>query len=263
MTALITADATLAPEIGRRIGLGGSAVWRIVARREATDDGVRFHANDEDECYVDVVGLLEGVPPRDGSLPGISLVRGFDDRMVEKLWLFNAGHCAAAYAGWLAGHATIARAMADPAVRTGVEAVVAEASQAMAAYVAGRPGSRPLPTRPVASILDRYADERLDDPVGRVAREPRRKLAHHDRLIGPSVTCTASGLRPVALAAAAAQALAFEDSSDPQSVDLQRDVRLVGPAEVLAMVSDLHPLDEVSRMICDAYAARADAGGPR
>ncbi len=36
--------------------------------------------------------------------------------------------------------------------------------------------------------------------IVRVAREPRRKLAADDRLIGPSIASFAAGLRPLALA---------------------------------------------------------------
>lgn len=259
MTAMVSRDPPLAAEIGRRVGIGGAAVWRIISERRVTGEGVCFAANDEDDCYVDARSLVPTAPPHDGSLPGISLVRAFDNRMVEKLWLFNAGHCAAAFLGWSAGYATVAEAMADAAIREAVGRVVDEAREALAAHVANRPGSEAIPPRPAASILARYVEPALADPVVRVAREPRRKLAPDDRLIGPAVTCLAAGMQPSALAHAAAAALAYAEPSDPQAGDLQRELDQVGPAEVLATVSGLHPGDELSALICAAYAGR----GPR
>jgi mannitol-1-phosphate 5-dehydrogenase len=263
MSAMVEQDATLAAEIGRRLGIGGAAVWRIISERRIAADGVRFSANDEDECYVDALALVSGAPPHDGSLPGIALVRAFDNRMVEKLWLFNAGHCAAAYLGWHAGYETVADAMADPAIRAAVGRVVDETRQALAAHVANRPGSEEIPERPIASILDRYVEPALADPVARVAREPRRKLAPDDRLIGPGVTCLAAGLAPDALAQATAAALAYAEPSDPQSGDLQRELDLVGPAEVLATVCGLYPPDEFAAMVCAAYDHHMPVGAVR
>ena len=96
---LLQEYAPLAEHIGRRIGVGGAAVWRAVSHREITPSGVRYDANSVDECYVDEASLVPGAP-LDGSIPGLALVRAFEDRIVEKLWVFNAGHAAAAYLGW-------------------------------------------------------------------------------------------------------------------------------------------------------------------
>lgn len=255
-SGLLAAQPSLARDIGRRIGVGGAAVWRIISQREVSTAGVRFVANAEDECYVDGVALLAGVAPLDGPVPGIEPVRAFDDRMLEKLWVFNAGHCAAAYLGWQAGCATLEAVFARPELRGAVEAVVAEAQAALGTHLAGRPGSQPLPVRPLDAILDCYVDPTLRDPIPRVAREPRRKLAADDRLIGPAVASLAAGVGPVALAAAAAAALAYGEPTDPQACNLQQELRLVGPEEVLATVSGLHPRDELARLVCESYRER-------
>jgi len=252
-SGLIEASASLAGQIGRRLGIGGAAVWRAVSNRVVANDGVRFDADDVEECYADAISFVPGAAPLDGAVPGIELVRSFDDRMVEKLWTFNAGHAAAAYLGWHAGCATVDEAMADPEIRAAAASVVAEAQQAFQAYLTMRPGSSPLPSRSLDSILDRYADPVLRDPVIRVAREPRRKLAAGDRLIGPAIAGMAAGLRPAALAAASAAALAYDERTDPQAADLQRELELLGPAEVLAAVSMLDPSDELARLICNSY----------
>ena len=112
-------------------------MWRAVSHREITPSGVRYDANSVDECYVDEASLVPGAP-LDGSIPGLALVRAFEDRIVEKLWVFNAGHAAAAYLGWHAGCETIDEAMAHQGIRATVSAVVREAQQALEAYLAAR-----------------------------------------------------------------------------------------------------------------------------
>jgi mannitol-1-phosphate 5-dehydrogenase len=254
---MIEEEPVLAREIGKRIGIGGAAVWCTISKREVTPEGVRFDANREDECYVDAASLVPALPPLDGSVSGLTLVHSFDNRMVEKLWLFNAGHAAAAYFGWHAGCRTLDEAMSRPRVRGAVAAVVEEAEQAFEFHLNSRPGSEPIPPRSLGEILELYVDPALRDPVVRVGREPRRKLGHDDRLIGPAVAAMAAGLRPVALAEAAAAALSYAELEDPQARDLRREISLLGPEEVLATVSTLDECDELTRLICDRFRDRA------
>jgi mannitol-1-phosphate 5-dehydrogenase len=255
--SLIEEDPFLARLICRRVGIGGAAVWRTISRRTITSKGIRFDADGADECYVDALALIPGAPPLDGSVPGVELVRAFDNRMIEKLWIFNAGHAAAAYLGWQRGCRTVREAMERPTVRTAVAGVVTEAQRAFEAYLSVRPGSVPIPPRSLNRILHSYADPRLEDPIVRVAREPRRKLAADDRLIGPGIACSAAGFRPLALADAIAAALSYAEPTDPQATDLQREIELLGPEEVLARLANLDPQDELSRLVCHNYERRS------
>jgi mannitol-1-phosphate 5-dehydrogenase len=252
-SGLLEAESSLAAEVGVRLGIGGGTVWRAIASRRVELDGVAYDVDHEDECHVDEVALLDGLPPRDGSLPGIGLSTSFDDLMVEKLWLFNAGHAAAAFLGWAAGHETVAQAMADPEVRRSVVEAVDEARLALEVRRYMRHGNGTPPARTTGTIVARYADPALADPVTRVAREPRRKLAPDDRLIDPAVTCLAAGLRPVALASVAAAALAYAEPDDAQACDIQAEIEHFGPEEALAAVTGLYPRDELSELICARY----------
>ena len=91
----------------------------------------------------------------------------------------------------------------------------------------------------------------------RVAREPRRKLAADDRLTGPGIACLAAGFRPLALADAMAAALSYAEPSDPQATDLQREIELLGPEEVLARLGSLDPQDELVQLVGDSYECRS------
>jgi mannitol-1-phosphate 5-dehydrogenase len=258
-TSLIEKNPFLARMICRRVGIGGAAVWRTISRRRVTSKGVRFDADDADECYADALALIPGAPPLDDSIPGIELVRAFDDRMIEKLWIFNAGHAAAAYLGWQRGCGTVREAMACPTVRAAVAEVVTEAQLAFEAYLSMRPGSVSIPARPLNRIIDSYADPGLEDPIVRVAREPRRKLAADDRLIGPGVACLAAGFRPLALADTIAAALSYAEPTDTQATDLQREIELLGPEGVLAKLGNLDPQDELVWLVCQGYERRSVA----
>lgn len=261
---LLACEPSLAREIGTRIGVGGAAVWRTISRRTIADDGLHVAANAEATCYVDALALLREIGPCDGSVPGIACVRAFDDRMVEKLWVFNAGHCAAAYFGWQRGCTTLDAALELSDVRDLVRAVIEEARQGFMAYLGRRPGSVSIEPWSAERILEHYRDPSLNDPVTRVAREPRRKLAREDRLIGPALACLAAGIEPRALASAAAAALAYDDADDTQASDIQRELAFLNPTEVLSTICQLDACDELMQSIVRAYwqqASRPVGGG--
>jgi mannitol-1-phosphate 5-dehydrogenase len=257
--SLIEEDPFLARMICRRVGIGGAVLWRTISRRTITSKGVQFDTDGADECYADALALVPGAPPLDGSVPGVELVRAFDDRMIEKLWIFNAGHATAAYLGWQCGCRTVREAMACPTVRAPVAEVVTEAQRAFEAYLSMRPGSVSIPARSLKRILDYYADPGLEDPIVRVAREPRRKLAADDRLIGPAVACSAAGFRPLALADTIAAALSYAEPTDPQATDLQREIELLGLEGVLVGLGNLDPQDELVRLVRHNYERRSVA----
>jgi mannitol-1-phosphate 5-dehydrogenase len=244
---LLTSTPSLATEIGHRLGLVGAAAWQVVSRREVGPGGLTLHTDGVVEAYLDSTAMIGGVPPVDGSLPGPVPVEPFDAWMAEKLWVFNGGHAAAAYLGALAGCVTVDEAMARPQIRAQVRQVLVESSSALAS-MRGADHSHDLD-----AVLARYADPSLADPVSRVAREPRRKLAAGDRLVGPAVAARAAGIVPVALAQTMAAALAYREPTDPQAVTLAGEIDLVGPAEVLEMISFLHPGDELSALVCANY----------
>ena len=244
---LLTSTPSLAAEIGHRLGLVGAAAWKTVSRREIEPAGLTLYTDWVTEAYLDGAAMIRGVPPVDGSLPGPEPVEPFDAWMAEKLWVFNGGHAAAAYLGALGGCVTVDQAMARPGIRREVRQVLVEAASALASM---RGDDRP---RDLDAMLARYANPSLADRVSRVARDPRRKLAAGDRLVGPAVASRAAGIVPMALARTMAAALAYREVTDPQAVTLAGEIDLVGPAEVLEMVSYLHPGDELSRLVCANY----------
>jgi mannitol-1-phosphate 5-dehydrogenase len=95
----------------------------------------------------------------------------------------------------------------------------------------------------------RFENAALDDPIERVARDPRRKLGCHDRLLGAARLAEAAGVLPVRLALAAAAALCFDCPGDPSACGLQSELAQLGAAPVLASVAGVDPASGLSRLI--------------
>lgn len=99
----------------------------------------------------------------------------------RKLYVHNLGHAMTAYLGELVGVGLVSDAIAIPAVRRVVRGAMVESATALS-----RRYGQPL--EPILDLVDdllgRFADATIPDTVERVGRDPIRKTAPGDRLVG-------------------------------------------------------------------------------
>src|SRR5690606_24132353 len=107
-----------------------------------------------------------------------------------------------------------------------------------------------------AKILDRFRNPSLVDTVQRVGRQPLRKLSRRERFIGPAAVAAEHGLPTTALTAAVAAALTFDDSSDEQSVELQRMLRSEDADVLTETITGLEPRHPLFTAVRDVVATR-------
>lgn len=192
-------------------------------------------------------GPFEGHEP---DVPGITWVDDLEPYIERKLFTVNTGHATTAWHGWAAGHATIAEAIADPAVAAQVQAVLGETSSLL---IAQHGFSEEEMAAYRTKVLGRFANTALPDPVERVGRGPLRKLSRHDRIVGPAASLAERGLGHEALLAAFAAALAFAPEGDEEVARLQELLRTADADTATAEITGLeqgHPLhDEVRALI--------------
>lgn len=176
------------------------------------------------------------------TIPGAHFVDDLAPYIERKLFTVNTGHAATAYFGAIAGVETISGALSDASIASRVAAALEETS----ALLVAKHGLDPADLATYrATILRRFRNPALPDTVWRVGRQPLRKLSRHERFVGPAAEAAERGLSVDALVAAMGAALAFDDSEDAESVDLQRMLRDRDAASVTASVTGLerdHPL---------------------
>lgn len=185
-----------------------------------------------------------------GAPPVVAHLRAVDDFELvlgQKLYLHNLTHACLAYAGHLAGCATIPECMDDEALAAGAAAAGAEAGEALARAhggdEAGRATIRSECAALVASLMRRYRNRALRDPVARVARDPWRKLAVDDRLVGAARLCLRHGVEPIAIVRHLAHACRYTPALDEPRAGEWNRLKAQGPAAVLAAVAGL-PADD-------------------
>lgn len=183
-------------------------------------------------------------------LDGMEIVDKLEPYLERKLFGFNGPHCITACLGCVKGHDTIRNAIEDPQILATVQGVMEECSamlckrhgfsaDAMAAYS--------------ASTINRFRNPYLVDEVKRVAREPLRKLAPSDRLIGPMKHAIEYGLPVDNYAVGVAACMLYDNPEDPQSVQLQA---LIAEKGVVAALTELTGIEgEAADKVLAAYNA--------
>lgn len=219
--------------VANRAVFANTAVDRIVPA-QAPDAGVDVTVEPFFEWAIER-GPFGDTPPH---IPGAHFVDDLAPYIERKLFTVNTGHATTAYFGAQAGIERISDALADPAIAARVAATLEETSALLEA-VHGLDAADLSAYR--ATILRRFANPALPDTVGRVGRQPLRKLSRHERFVGPAAAAAERGLATSALVAAMAAALEFDEPEDEQSVELQRRLREEDAATFTTGVTGLEP----------------------
>ncbi len=203
-------------DLASRAVFANTAVDRIVP--EQTTEGLDVLVEPYCEWAVESTPFGAAVP----DIPGAHFVPDLAPYIERKLFTVNTGHATTAYHGRLAGHATIAAALGDPAVRTAVDAVLLETSE----YLVAKHGFDPDEQAAYrAKTLERFSNPAIDDSVERVGRQPLRKLSRHERFVSPAAEIAATGGSATALLGAMSAALLFDAPGDEEAVELQALLR--------------------------------------
>lgn len=185
------------------------------------------------------------------TIPGAHFVDELGPYIERKLFTVNTGHAATAYHGARAGFGRIADALADPDVEQKVARAIEETS-AVLAHKHGFADEELAAYR--ATILQRFKNPALPDTVGRVGRQPLRKLSRHERFVGPAAEAAERGLAVDGLLDAIDAALAFDDPADEQAVELRGKLATQSPDAFTAEVTGLDPSHPLYAGVCDVVA---------
>jgi mannitol-1-phosphate 5-dehydrogenase len=192
------------------------------------------------------------------NVPGLIPVDGKEFLAYElrKLFLHNGGHALLAYHGYLHGHSDIHTCAMDDALVTELRgfwsemiAALRRSEQAGASiFASGRLEAF------TEDLLDRFRNPHLGDTVLRVARDPLRKLARNERLVGAALFCEKHGVEPRYVSRAIAAALRFDDEADPGAVSLQQSLSERGLMETLTSYSGIGLDSLVASLVGQEFA---------
>ncbi|NSW51970.1 MAG: mannitol-1-phosphate 5-dehydrogenase [Anaerolineae bacterium] len=174
-----------------------------------------------------------------GEIPAISSMEPkihFEAYTAMKLFIHNCGHAALSYLGYLAGYTFGYEALSDATIFSVVRGVMDESMTAISAIYGEE---RAILAAMVDDLLERFRNRALGDTIFRLGRDPIRKLAPNDRLVGAARLVEQAGGVPRMLAKAIAAGYCFDPEDDPIAGELQACIRQDGFAKILSDVSGI------------------------
>jgi len=231
----------------RLIGFVDSAVDRIVPPSESNDP-LEVTVESFSEWIVDEQQFKGEVPVIDGMQKTDNLM-AFIER---KLFTLNTGHIMTAYLGALVGHKTVKQAIDDEAVCTQVKQAMQESGEVL---IKRYDFDRDSHNAYIEKIIGRFANPYLHDEIDRVGRQPIRKLGENDRLIKPLLGTIEYGTANGTLLKGIAAAFKYQNSDDPQAIELQTSLENIGFLATLSKYTGLAPESDEAIKIEKLYLA--------
>jgi mannitol-1-phosphate 5-dehydrogenase len=217
---------------------------------DRADDPLAIRVEAYKRLPVDANAVVGELPP----IGGVETVANFEAHVERKLYTHNCAHAVLGYLGHAAGCAYGYEALRDAAIAAQLQAVLQETGEALIRKHGFAPDAH---AAYVADLLARFQNEDLGDTCRRLARDPLRKLAPDDRLVGAARLCESQGIEPASLAAMIGVALRYEDADDPGACALQRLLRAEGREETLRRVCGILPDEPLAARITTAMQRNA------
>ncbi len=230
--------------INAMVGFPDSMVARAVPVPEP--DPLVLIAEATQEWSVDVNAVKEPMP----RLEGMTLASNQEAALERKLYIKNTGHFSIGLLGFRKGYSLMDEAARDPEIQERVDAATRESAAALITKHNFDPQATETYRR---SFLEAMKSPYLPDDIKRVIREPIRKLAREERLVGPAMLACQQGGKPLNLAFMIAATLATLNSDDPQSCELTERVHFDGVGGVLADIAEIPERYPLSDWVVEEY----------
>jgi len=190
----------------------------------------------------------------DLKIVGVEQVSPFEAYVDRKLYTHNCAHAVLGYLGYAAGYEFGYQALHDPRIEALLAAVLQETGSALVSKHHLDPAEH---AAHVADLLHRFENRDLGDTCIRLARDPVRKLAAGDRIVGAARCCESQSIEPRALSWAIAAALKYDAVDDPSAGQLQAMLLEIGREATLKRVCGIQPDERLAALVDEAMDATA------
>lgn len=148
---------------------------------------------------------------------GLKPLQNFGNQLKRKIYTYNCINAVIAYLGAQRGYTQLYEAGNDPEIlRTAREAAL-ETARAQVAEFGFDPAEQ---DEWVRGAFAKFADRSIPDPIDRNAADPVRKLARHDRLIGPALLAVKHSIHPAGLLKGIMACFQYQDAATGTVADL-------------------------------------------
>lgn len=184
---------------------------------------------------------------KDFSISTLKPIRKFEDFLTRKLYTYNAASCVIAYLGWKKGYHIYSEAANDPEILEMLDKNY-EATNRVLCKEFGYDFKDQQEFANLSRI--KFLDSTIVDTIERNARDPKRKLAAEERLIGPIRLLHQYGEEADVLEKTVAAALKYRN---PKEESWGKLVEEKSAEEILEEICGLKKGDKISNNIMKYY----------
>ena len=174
-------------------------------------------------------------------------IENFENFLTRKLYTYNAASCVIAYLGWLKGYKIYSEAAADKEILE-----MLDENYRVTNKVLCREYGYEEKDQEEFALLSRtkFLDSTIIDTVERNARDPKRKLAKSERLLGPIRLLHKYNESAKVLEKTVAAALKYHN---PKEENWEKLLSEKSVEELLFEICGLEPEEEISKNIMKYY----------
>jgi mannitol-1-phosphate 5-dehydrogenase len=203
---------------------------------------------EQGRCFID-----EKVKSVGGDCDYVDL-KELEKQWKAKLYLHNTPHCIAAYLGNLVNAEYLHDSMKHPMIVDIIRGTMDEMIKML------------LNKHHIdVAFLEFYADKEIQrfsnsllfDPISRVAREPFRKLARNERLIGAAALSLSQGIVPENLIKGIMAAFCFDKKNDPD-YHIKYLINSLPPEDFLRIIIGLRPGEALFEVLIESWSANLE-----
>lgn len=207
---IVTAENASKPSVTLREAIGKDNITvseSTVFCTTIEDEGI--HINSENYPYLQCnAELLDGYVP---DAKTIKVIDNFSNFLTRKLYTYNAASCVIAYLGWKKGYSNYADAANDEEILELLDKNYEVTNRVLCKEF----GYDPEDQKEFAKLSkNKFCDRTIVDTVARNARDPQRKLAAEERIIGPIKLMYKYGEDASVLEKTAAAAIAYDNDGE-------------------------------------------------
>ena len=234
------------PYLNTNLGLVETVVTRmvpLVPPELAREDLTLVLAEDYKRLPVNKKGFKGELPHIEGMIFSDNLI-AYSNR---KLFTDNTCHALLSYLGYLKKYQFVWQAVEDQEIRKQVRAGLKESAQGLIKKYGFPPEEQ---TSHTENFLERVANKDLQDTIARLGRDPLRKLAPQDRLVGAARLAENYGkVKPENLARGIAAALFFDQKGDEEAAKLSQMRHQEGIEAIVKKICQIDSKEVLGQMI--------------
>ena len=225
-----------------------TAVDRMVFAVEVDGiKGVEVGPEDEYELPIEQKRLVD---PTSEPIKGAEYTDNLDKYLQRKLYVVNCCHALGGFYGYLKGFNYVLQAFEDEEILKDVNGAIRESAMMLTKKYDFTIKDF---DEYLEFVIRRYQTPGVKDPVGRVCRNPVRKLSNNERLIGPALLCEEYGVDNTYLCKGIAAAFLFDLPEEPEALGIQTYIKENSIEKAVPHYTGLDPESKTAQQIITNY----------